>query len=127
MRSSYDNETIEIPTCFCGSYASLKISWTEKNPGRRFFNCGNYRTGQCRFFDWYDNPPSPWFHSTLLELLQRIDHLERIVENQRLGRTPPHTPMVEPNPVVEPIVSSVKMKYVIPVIVVVFILVAMKM
>ena len=26
-------------TCFCGNPAQLMVSWTDRNPGRRFFRC----------------------------------------------------------------------------------------
>ena len=32
---------IDIPTCFCQVEAALRTSWTNSNPGRRFFGCRN--------------------------------------------------------------------------------------
>ncbi|XP_058214660.1 F-box/kelch-repeat protein At3g06240-like isoform X2 [Rhododendron vialii] len=41
--------------CFCGEPAPLIKSRTPKNPGRRFFGCAKYLTGNgCGFFCWYE-------------------------------------------------------------------------
>ncbi|XP_057801455.1 uncharacterized protein LOC131016752 [Salvia miltiorrhiza] len=31
-------------------------SWTDDNPGRRFYGCRNWRMKNCGFFVWYDEP-----------------------------------------------------------------------
>ncbi|KAG5548635.1 hypothetical protein RHGRI_014100 [Rhododendron griersonianum] len=36
--------------CFCGKPTPLRKSGTEKNPGRRFFGCANYKTWIVVFF-----------------------------------------------------------------------------
>lgn len=45
--------------CYCGSVASIRTSWSEVNPGRRFVHCPNKsidgRHG-CNYFDWVDGP-----------------------------------------------------------------------
>ncbi|XP_042971165.1 uncharacterized protein LOC122303451 [Carya illinoinensis] len=47
---------MESPTCWCGLKTQLKTSHMSKNPGRRFFACPNYKTGdaRCEFFVWAD-------------------------------------------------------------------------
>ncbi|KAG5520926.1 hypothetical protein RHGRI_033474 [Rhododendron griersonianum] len=41
--------------CFCGKPTPLRKSGTEKNPGRRFFGCANYKVHMdCGFFCWYE-------------------------------------------------------------------------
>ncbi|XP_035540228.1 uncharacterized protein LOC108999766 [Juglans regia] len=47
---------IESPSCWCGLKAPLKISYTHNNPGRKFYACPNYHTGErkCKFFIWAD-------------------------------------------------------------------------
>ncbi|XP_042944448.1 uncharacterized protein LOC122315064 [Carya illinoinensis] len=55
--SSIVNDFVmESPTCWCGLKTPLKTSHTKKNPGRRFFACPNYNTGdaRCEFFVWLD-------------------------------------------------------------------------
>nr|POE65459.1 hypothetical protein CFP56_49538 [Quercus suber] len=44
--------------CYCPSPAKsvLVVSWTENNPGRRFYGCPNYWVGRkCKFFQWVDD------------------------------------------------------------------------
>ncbi|KAG5544045.1 hypothetical protein RHGRI_016711 [Rhododendron griersonianum] len=42
--------------CFCGELTPLRTSGTQKNPGRRFFGCANYKNQHldCGFFFWYE-------------------------------------------------------------------------
>ncbi|KAG5516104.1 hypothetical protein RHGRI_036971 [Rhododendron griersonianum] len=43
--------------CFCGELTPLRTSGTQKNPGRRFFGCANYKNQHledCGFFCWYE-------------------------------------------------------------------------
>ena len=32
----------------------MRVSWTLRNPGRRFFGCKKYGDNECNFFDWVD-------------------------------------------------------------------------
>lgn len=42
-------------TCYCGLTSYMKISWTETNPGIRYYGCPNFRVGtHCKFFVWVD-------------------------------------------------------------------------
>ncbi|CAH9110385.1 unnamed protein product [Cuscuta europaea] len=34
--------------------ARLWTSWTDKNPGRRFYGCPYYKKEGCGFFQWHD-------------------------------------------------------------------------
>ncbi|KAF5481923.1 hypothetical protein F2P56_002534 [Juglans regia] len=55
--SSLVNDFVmEAPTCWCGLKTPLKMSYIKKNPGRRFFACPKYNTGdvRCDFFVWAD-------------------------------------------------------------------------
>lgn len=40
------------PLCNCGMLAELKVSNSDKNPGREFFTCS---TRACDFFKWKDD------------------------------------------------------------------------
>ncbi|KAF7151073.1 hypothetical protein RHSIM_Rhsim02G0156200 [Rhododendron simsii] len=43
--------------CYCGEPTVLRKSGTQKNPGRRFFGCRNYKIEgslDCGFFCWYE-------------------------------------------------------------------------
>ncbi|KAL2461288.1 GRF-type domain-containing protein [Abeliophyllum distichum] len=46
---------MEGRTCRCGHVMDLKTSWTDANPGRRFFVC-DQKGDRCRCFVWYDPP-----------------------------------------------------------------------
>ncbi|XP_058211963.1 uncharacterized protein LOC131324146 isoform X1 [Rhododendron vialii] len=59
--SSWDNNGSGDPDfgifCYCGEPTILRKSGTQKNPGRRFFGCANYkveRSSDCGFFCWYE-------------------------------------------------------------------------
>ncbi|PWA97153.1 zinc finger, GRF-type [Artemisia annua] len=42
---------MEARNCFCGTPAIIRTSWTQANPGRRFYCCA--RTVQnCGYFGW---------------------------------------------------------------------------
>ncbi|KAG6478655.1 hypothetical protein ZIOFF_062099 [Zingiber officinale] len=56
--------------CYCGLRATLQTSWTESNPGRRFFSCPKYRQRGCDFFLWHD-PESSERSKTIINELKR--------------------------------------------------------
>ncbi|KAK4260787.1 hypothetical protein QN277_003858 [Acacia crassicarpa] len=60
--------------CQCGLFARLYTSWTEQNPGRRFFGCRNYRHGRgCGFFKWHDNEMGERAKDVINELLGHVE------------------------------------------------------
>ncbi|KAG6505366.1 uncharacterized protein LOC121987886 [Zingiber officinale] len=65
-----NDEQCEAPhiLCYCGLRAILQISWTESNPGRRFFSCPKYRERGCDFFLWHDPEPSQRSKTIINEL-----------------------------------------------------------
>ncbi|KAL0421249.1 UNVERIFIED_CONTAM: hypothetical protein Slati_3147800 [Sesamum latifolium] len=56
MSSILSGNNSTVVNCFCGIRAPLRTSWTNDNPGRRFYSCPNCKSGGCRFFTW-DDPP----------------------------------------------------------------------
>ncbi|GAA0144593.1 hypothetical protein LIER_35965 [Lithospermum erythrorhizon] len=44
--------------CRCGRNAMKWVSFTEKNPGRRFVRCAD-RVFGCQFWEWIEDPVSP--------------------------------------------------------------------
>ncbi|KAL4282922.1 hypothetical protein GQ457_16G015430 [Hibiscus cannabinus] len=38
----------------CGLKCPMWTTWKRKNPGRRFFNCLNFKNSDCKFFRWHD-------------------------------------------------------------------------
>ncbi|KAL4378600.1 hypothetical protein GQ457_02G022530 [Hibiscus cannabinus] len=70
---------IEEPTAFlvcgCGFSSAITKSWSNKNPGRKFFGCKNHGIvvhHDCRFFSWFDPLLTPRARVVLLGLLKRI-------------------------------------------------------
>ncbi|KAG4179177.1 hypothetical protein ERO13_A10G090350v2 [Gossypium hirsutum] len=60
-----------IPVCYCGNLAKLNMSWSNDNPGRRFFGYKKFGSGfrkPCRFFTWFDPPLTPRSQIVLLGL-----------------------------------------------------------
>ena len=41
-------------TCYCGGEAVVETSYTSKDPGRRYFTCGNADDGDCHIWKWLD-------------------------------------------------------------------------
>ncbi|XP_057765916.1 uncharacterized protein LOC130986504 [Salvia miltiorrhiza] len=65
--------------CFCviegeRLKSPIRTSWTEDNPGRRFYGCQNWKTKKCRFFKWYDEPMGERAIEVINEL--RIENLK---------------------------------------------------
>ncbi|KAJ1382624.1 Zinc finger, GRF-type [Sesbania bispinosa] len=70
--------------CTCGVNCKLQTSWTEKNPGRRFFGCGNYGSVEaCNFFSWYDPPTSERATKILWSIMQKNEKLKQQIEGQK--------------------------------------------
>ncbi|CAI9268252.1 unnamed protein product [Lactuca saligna] len=57
---NFRNRNNPVVLCRCGVEASFSISWTDKNSGRKFRGCTNYKdpSKYCKFFMWLD-PPLP--------------------------------------------------------------------
>ncbi|CAI0446072.1 unnamed protein product [Linum tenue] len=66
------------PLCRCAVPAVLRTSWTDANPGRRFFGCANYRgANACNYFRWIDPPLKDNIKRLVLALHKRIREVER--------------------------------------------------
>ncbi|CAL1377189.1 unnamed protein product [Linum trigynum] len=66
------------PFCHCGEPTDLKTSWTEANPGRRFYGCSRYGTnGACNYFRWLDPALDENMRNVLLNFHRRIRELEK--------------------------------------------------
>lgn len=87
--------------CYCGIDSPMRTSWSDSNPGRRFFGCNNYgvyeclfsfiilisscdyytckfQTGNaCSFFIWIDPPMQPRAKAVILGLLRKLNTIER--------------------------------------------------
>ncbi|TYH06939.1 hypothetical protein E1A91_A08G182400v1 [Gossypium mustelinum] len=75
-----------IPVCYCGNPAKLNTSWSNDNPGRRFFGRKKFSSGfrkPCRFFSWFDPPLTPRLRVVLLGLLKKVKTLEDARKRER--------------------------------------------
>lgn len=63
--------------CRCGVESPLVTSWTDENPGRRFYGCGRYFVRRkCNFFKWFD-PEVPERQKKIIRaLLKKNDELK---------------------------------------------------
>ncbi|KAL4351756.1 hypothetical protein GQ457_06G024740 [Hibiscus cannabinus] len=74
-----------IPICRCGLEAKIATSWTDDNPGRRFFCCKNYgKEGHRRFFAWYDATLTPRARVVIVGLLRKVKRMERARRIERI-------------------------------------------
>ncbi|VAI72627.1 uncharacterized protein LOC119329378 [Triticum dicoccoides] len=69
--------------CWCEEKGARRISWTNANPGRRFLNCQKSRDGGCKWFEWFDDPTTPFLRQLLVDLRDTVHNLRR--ENARLN------------------------------------------
>ncbi|XP_021833751.1 uncharacterized protein LOC110773532 [Prunus avium] len=86
MRSTMsENRRFEVGPriCHCGNQCRLTTSWTDNNPGRRFWGCADYgvRRG-CAFFEWYDPQVCERSKIVICGLLKRLRKEEE--ENRKL-------------------------------------------
>ncbi|KAB2070868.1 hypothetical protein ES319_A08G184500v1 [Gossypium barbadense] len=75
-----------IPVCHCGNLAKLNTSWSNDNPGMRFFRCkkfGSRFRKPCQFFSWFDPPLTPHSRIVLLGLLKKVRTLEGARKRER--------------------------------------------
>nr|XP_009773289.1 PREDICTED: uncharacterized protein LOC104223528 [Nicotiana sylvestris]XP_016458180.1 PREDICTED: uncharacterized protein LOC107781879 [Nicotiana tabacum]XP_016497613.1 PREDICTED: uncharacterized protein LOC107816407 [Nicotiana tabacum]XP_016505081.1 PREDICTED: uncharacterized protein LOC107823013 [Nicotiana tabacum] len=63
--------------CKCGVSPKLNTSWTQLNPGRRFFACKiGKKKGGCDYFCWYDDEMPTQAKNIIWGLLKRVKAFE---------------------------------------------------
>ncbi|KAL4383074.1 hypothetical protein GQ457_15G009240 [Hibiscus cannabinus] len=64
---------------YCGASSTLKTCWTDENPGKRFWGCGNYgkEIRGCKFFCWYDPPVNARSKVVIVGLRRRVAAMEK--------------------------------------------------
>nr|GMC84882.1 zinc finger, GRF-type [Ipomoea batatas] len=65
--------SLEIQECQCGNQLVIQTSWTNRNPGRRFWKCYESGRNRCGFFEWADPPMCERSTSIIPGLLKRIN------------------------------------------------------
>ncbi|KAL6518280.1 hypothetical protein OROMI_033981 [Orobanche minor] len=85
LDSTNSDVHFERVLCKCGIELQLKNSWTPQNPGRRFWSCPKYNTGDnCGFFRWFD--PEMCSRSKVLipRFLKKLDRLEDEINDLKI-------------------------------------------
>ncbi|XP_048593380.1 uncharacterized protein LOC125576902 [Brassica napus] len=67
--------------CFCALPAKKCKSWTDKNPGRRFYGCERWKSPlDCGFFQWIDEEePFGWQKQALIKARDEISEQKRTI------------------------------------------------
>ncbi|XP_028198010.1 uncharacterized protein LOC114382649 [Glycine soja] len=66
--SSYTSEARSGVFCLCNTEAPLVTSWTEENPGRRFYGCGLHK--------WHDPVDNNRQKKIIVALMKEVDELK---------------------------------------------------
>ncbi|GKF23760.1 zinc finger, GRF-type containing protein, partial [Tanacetum coccineum] len=69
---------MDHPFCVCGRRAMILTSWTNINPGRRFYACPR-RDSPCIFFHWVDPPICEGAVAIIPGLLRSRNQIEAYV------------------------------------------------
>ncbi|WCJ20583.1 hypothetical protein M5689_002803 [Euphorbia peplus] len=75
---SSSHRSMRRDICDCGFEAVVRTSWTNDNPGRRFYNCRNRGTrhGSYNYFLWIDDKLEDIPMSIVLGLLRKLERME---------------------------------------------------
>ncbi|KAG8374556.1 hypothetical protein BUALT_Bualt10G0007700 [Buddleja alternifolia] len=73
MSHSSKNSNTRSRLCDCGHLGMVKTSWTNDNPGRRFFICERIECGK---FKWWDPPMCSRSKAIIPDLLRRLNRHE---------------------------------------------------
>ncbi|KAH0635832.1 hypothetical protein KY289_035747 [Solanum tuberosum] len=71
--------------CKHGILLQMQTSWSDRNPGRRFWSCPHYEAMNCNFFRWRDKERvDERSRFILLKLVNRIKELEEKCERVKM-------------------------------------------
>ncbi|CAB4264811.1 unnamed protein product [Prunus armeniaca] len=79
----------EAPMCWCGKVATIRTSWTDSNPGRRFSMCAakvrETKKGLkgCQFWAWFDPAMCERSKAVIPGLLKSRNKLEKSMAKAR--------------------------------------------
>ncbi|CAH8278910.1 unnamed protein product [Arabidopsis lyrata] len=69
--------------CRCGLSAKIVTSWTDNNPGRKFFGCRLFkkrRTDHCNYFEWFDEGVvDGWPKEALIQARDEIIEKDKVI------------------------------------------------
>ncbi|KAL8201073.1 hypothetical protein R6Q57_012412 [Mikania cordata] len=73
--------SLNMVFCECGKEAIILTSWTNNNPGRRFYGCPD-QGSKCRFIGWFDQNQCQRCMDIIMGLLRAKNNFA--VENKNL-------------------------------------------
>uniref|UniRef100_A0A2N9J4M7 GRF-type domain-containing protein n=1 Tax=Fagus sylvatica TaxID=28930 RepID=A0A2N9J4M7_FAGSY len=74
--STSSNLSSRIRLCHCREKVVKVTSWTAQNPGRRFYGCVNYWSGNgCNYFEWADDVICERGKEVICEQMEKIASL----------------------------------------------------
>ncbi|CAB4302719.1 unnamed protein product [Prunus armeniaca] len=79
----------QAPMCWCGNAATIRTSWIDSNPGKRFSMCAakvrETKKGfkGCQFWAWFDPAMCELSKAVILGLLKSRNKLEKLVAKAR--------------------------------------------
>ncbi|GJV65713.1 zinc finger, GRF-type containing protein [Tanacetum coccineum] len=68
-----------VARCACGLEVVIRTSWTNRNPGHRFYGCPTLSPTCVNFLKWYDPPMCQRYVQIIQGLLRSRNKLEEIV------------------------------------------------
>ncbi|WOH15035.1 hypothetical protein DCAR_0934568 [Daucus carota subsp. sativus] len=80
MSSCSSSHYSTLSLCLCGLSPVLRTSWTDANPGRRFWGCSQRG---CNFHLWHDPAVGDRAKNIIPGLLKRIQRLEDEIKRCR--------------------------------------------
>ncbi|OMO77464.1 hypothetical protein COLO4_25156 [Corchorus olitorius] len=73
-----EKEYVGVPIyCFCNKKTVRRCSWTDLNPGRRFYRCDSYSDHNYGFHTWHD----PVFSEIAKEVIMELKMMERFLHD----------------------------------------------
>jgi len=79
-----DPKLTEEVRCFHGLLLTLKTSWSDNNPGRRFWSCPYYGSRKCKYFRWRDDVVNERYKFVIHKLVKKMKDInELLVANEK--------------------------------------------
>ena len=79
--------------CKHGILLQMQTSWSDRNPGRRFWSCPHYESTNCKFFRWRDKERVDERSQFILpRLVNKINELEENYERVKMQLEELHNP-----------------------------------
>ncbi|PWA46103.1 zinc finger, GRF-type [Artemisia annua] len=75
---------MENVNCFCGNQAAIRTSWTNNNPGQRFWSCPQIDS-HCDFFSWLDPPMCARSRQIIPGLLSSRNEIQETLDAMAVG------------------------------------------